>query len=164
MVLNAEKRARLVEVLSLCDDAAAGAGTSAPTAPPATQTTPGPPSIQTTPVPASSAPLAAIPLATVWDSPPPAPLEEGEGVVNIASDDEEASLDGPVFKRRRAATTTTSHSSSAGRPASFSDNPPSASSPRGPLALEGGGESVPEPAPDPAPELPLVLQQILKGY
>jgi len=85
-------------------------------------------------------------------------------VVLIASNDEEASLDGPVFKRRKVATAATSHSSSVGRPASFRDNPPSASSPRGHLALDGGGKSVPEPAPAPAPELPLVLQQILKGY
>ena len=63
MVLNAEKRARLADVLSLRDDVAAGVGASAPTAPPATQTTL---------VPASSAPITAIPLAAVKASPPPA--------------------------------------------------------------------------------------------
>jgi len=155
MVLNAEKRARLAEVLSIRDDAAAGAGASAPPAPPATQTTP---------APASSAPIAAIPLATVRASPPPTPLEKNKGVVLITSEDEEDTMDGPVFKRRKAATAATSHSSCARRLASLRDYPPSVSSPQGPLALEGGGESVPEPAPAPAPELPLVLQQILKGY
>jgi len=42
------------------------------------------------------------------------------------------------------------------------DHPSSASSLQSLFALEGGGESVPKP--DPAPELPLVLQQIPKGY
>jgi len=58
----------------------------------------------------------------------------------------------------------TSHSSSDKRPASFRDNPPSASSPPNFLALEEGAETIPEPAPAPAPKLPLVLQQILRGY
>ena len=80
----------------------------------------------------------------------------------IASDDEEDSMGGPVFKRGKAATTATSHSSSAGHPASFKDNPPSASSPQNPLALEDGGESTPKPPLVVAAELPLVLQQILR--
>jgi len=71
-------------------------------------------------------------------------------------------MEGPDFKRRRVAVAATSHSSSTRRPASFRDHPPSASFPQGVLALKGGGESVPESAP--APELPLVLQHILKGY
>jgi len=164
MVLNAEKRARLAEVLSLQDDANAGAGASTPTAQPATQTTPVPPSIQTTPVPASSSPITAIPLATVKASPPPAPIEKGKGVVHISYDDEEDTMEAPVFKRRKAATAAASNSSSARRPASFRDKPPSASYPQGLLALEGGGESMPKSAPAPAFVLPLVLQQILKGY
>jgi len=155
MVLNAEKQARLAEVLSLRDDAAAGEGASAPTAPPTTQAIPVPAATQTIFVPASSAPITAIPLATLRASPPPAPLEKGKGVVNIASDDEEDTMEGPVFKRRKAATSATSHSSLARRLASFRDHLPSASSPQGPLALEGCGESVPELAL--APELPLVL-------
>jgi len=95
-------------------------------------------------------------LATVRASPTPIPLEKGKRVVEIVSDDEEDTMEGPVFKRLKAATTTTSHSSSVRRPASFRDHPPSASSPQGRLALEGGGESVPEPGP--TPKLPLVLQ------
>ena len=107
----------------------------------------------TTPVPASSAPIAAIPLATVRASPPPAPIQKVKGVVHIASDDKEDTMEASVFKRHKVATEATSHSSSARRAASFRDNPPSASSPRGPLALKGGDESVPEldPAPSPSP-------------
>jgi len=65
MVLNAEKRERLAEVLALRDVAVAGAGASTPTAPPIPQTVH---------APAPSAPIAAIPLATVGASPTPAPL------------------------------------------------------------------------------------------
>ena len=78
------------------------------------------------------------------------------------SDDDADTTDGLVFKRRRVAVAATSHSSSARRPASLRDHPPSASSPQSLFMLEGDGESVSELAP--APELPLVLQQILKGY
>jgi len=96
-------------------------------------------------------------------SPPPAPLEKNKGVVLITSDDDEDTMEGPVFTRRKITTIATSHSSSARRPASLRDNPPS-TSPQNLLALEDGAESVPEPVPAPTPELPLVLQQILKGY
>ena len=123
------KQARLAEVLALRDDVAAGAGASAPAAPPTTQTIP---------APASSAPIAAIPLATVGASPTPTPLEKGKRVVNIASDDEEVTLDGLVFKRRRAAVAAPSHSTSANHPASFREHPPSASSPQTPFALKMG--------------------------
>jgi len=153
MVLNKEKRARLAEVLALHEEAVADVGASAPSAPPTNQAVPSP-----TP----SAPLAAVPLATVRASPTPAPLEKGKGVVEIVFDDEEDTMEGPVFKRCKVAIAAISHSSSARHLASFRDHPPSASSPQGFLTLEGGGESVPEPTP--APELPLVLQQILKGY
>ena len=146
-------KARIVEVLALRDDIAAGAGASAPAAPPTTQTIP---------APASSAPIATIPL--VGASPTPAPLKKGKRVVNIASDDEEDTLDGPVFKRRRAAVAAPSHSTLVSRPTSFREHPPSASSPQSLFALEGEGENAPEPPPALALELPLVLQQILKGY
>ena len=155
MVLNAEKRATLAEVLALCDDVAAGAGASAPAAQPTTQTIP---------APASSAPISAIFLATVGASPSPTPFEKGKGVVNIASDDEEDTLDDLVLKRRRAAVAAPSHSKSSSRPASFREHPPSASSLQSLFVLEGGGENAPEPPCAPAPELPLILQQILKGY
>jgi len=71
-------------------------------------------------------------------------------------------MEGPILKRRRAAVAATSHSTSVSRPASFSEHPPSASSPQGLFALEGGGESAPEPAPP--LEDPSVLKQILKGF
>jgi len=59
----------------------------------------------------------------------------------------------------------TSHSTTMGRPASFRDHPPSASSPHGLLALEGGGESAPGDEQTPsAPELPVVLQHAFKGF
>jgi len=47
MVLNTEKRARLVEVLSIRDDATAKVGASARPASPAPQIAPMPPSTQT---------------------------------------------------------------------------------------------------------------------
>jgi len=73
-------------------------------------------------------------------------------------------MEGSAFKRRKTTMVATSHSFSARRPASLRDNPPSVSSPPNLLALEDGAESVHELASAPAPELPLVLQQILKGY
>jgi len=85
-------------------------------------------------------------------------------VVVIPSDEDEDSVDGPVFKRRRTTAVATSHSSSDRCPASLRDNPPSASPPPQYLALEEGAESVPEPTPAPAPELPRVIQHILRGY
>jgi len=74
-------------------------------------------------------------------------------MVLIAFDDEKNTMEVPVFKRRKAATAATSHSSSTGRLASFRDNPPSASFPRGPLALEGGSERMLKPVPALAPKL-----------
>jgi len=74
-------------------------------------------------------------------------------------------MEGTAFKRRKTTMVATSHSSSsAKRPTSLRDNPHSASSPPNLLALEDGVESVSEPAPAPAPEVPLVLQQMLKVY
>ena len=85
--------------------------------------------------------------------------------MEIESNGDEDTAEGPVFKRRRAIVATTSHSTTIGRPASFRDHPPSASSPHGLLALEGDGESAPgdEQTP-PAPELPAVLQHALKCF
>jgi len=84
-------------------------------------------------------------------------------VVLIPSDEDEDSVDGPVFKRRRTTVVATSHSSSDKHPASLRENPPSASSPLRYLALEEGAETVLEPTPAPAPELPRVIQHILRG-
>jgi len=174
MVLNAEKQARLAKVFSVHDNVATGkAGASARPAslaspnvplPASIQTTPAPTSPHATPAPTSPAPIAVVPLATVRASPPSTPLEENKGVVLIASDDDEDTMEGPTFKRQKTTMVATSHSSSVRRSTSLRDNPPSASSPPNLLALEDGAESVPEPAPAPAPEFPLVLQQILRGY
>jgi len=167
-MLNEEKRARLAKVLALCEEAAAGLGAS----------TLAPNIAPTAPSPAPSTPLNVVPLAFVGASPTPAPLDVVplaatgasstpaplKGVVAIVSDDEANTTDGLVFKKRRGAVAAISRSSSVRHPASLKDHPPSASSPQSLFALEGGGESIPEPAPTPAPELPLVLQHILKGY
>jgi len=61
--------------------------------------------------------------------------------------------------------TATSHSTTEGRPASFREHPPSAPSPRGPLAIQGGGESASEHGhTPPAPKLPAVLQHALQSF
>jgi len=146
MVLNVEKMDRLA--------ARQGAtGTSAPPPPPSPQALPTPP--PTSPQ-ATSGPIVVVPLAVVRASPPPALLEGNDGVVVVASDNEEGTADGPVFKRRKVNTVATSHSSFSGHTGLLRNNPLSASSPQGFPALEGGAESIPEPAP--APELPLVLR------
>jgi len=98
-----------------------------------------------------------VPLATAGASSAPAPLKR---VVEIVFDDEADTTNNLVFKKRRVAVAAVSNSSSARRPALLRDHPPSASSSQSLFALEGWGESVPEPAP----KLPMVLQQILKGY
>jgi len=103
-----------------------------------------------------------VPLAIVKASPPPAPLEKNKGVVLIGSDEDEDIVEGLAFKRRKSTMVAIFHSSSARRPVSLRDNPPSASSLPNLLALEDGAESIPKLAP--TLELPLVLQQILKGY
>jgi len=84
-------------------------------------------------------------------------------VVLIPFDEDEDYVDGPVFKRRRTTAITASHSSSDKHPGSLKDNPSSASSPPRYLALEEGAETAPEPIPAPAPELPRVIQHILRG-
>ena len=157
MVLNKEKRVRLADALARSQGALGGAGASAPSAPIDTS--------QVMPTPAPSAPIVAIPLATARASPTPTPIERNKSVVAIESEEEEDTVEGPVFKRRRALAETTSHSTTIGRPVSFRDHPPSASSPCGLLALEGGGESAlgNEHTP-PAPELPAVLQHALKSF
>ena len=156
MVLNEKKRARLVDALARRQGALGVAGASAPSAPID--------SAYVGPTPAPSAPVAAVPLAVVRASPAPAPLEKDKGVVEIDSGDDD-SAEGPVFKKRRVVVVTTSHSTTIGRPASFRDHPPSASSPHGLLALEGDGESAPrnEQIP-PTHKLQVVLQRTLKIF
>jgi len=142
MVLNKEKRARLADALARRHGALSGASASAP-----------------------SAPIVVVLLATAQASPMLTPLEKNKGIMSIDSDDDEDTGEGIVFKRRRVAAATTTHSATSSRPASFKDQPPSASSPRGLLALEGGGESALRDDQTPlAPELPDVLQHALKSF
>jgi len=156
MVLNEEKMARLAYALTRRQRALGGAGASAPSAPFDTA--------QVAPAPAPSAPIGVVPLATVRASPAPTPLEKNKWVMEIDSKNEDFA-EGPVIKRRRAVVAKTFHSTTIGRPASFRDHPPSASSPRRLLALEGGGESAPgDDRVPPAPELPSVLQYALKSF
>jgi len=134
MVLNKEKQARLVEVLALHEEVAAGAGAStlAPNIAPAA------------PSPAPSAPLNVVPLTTAGASPTPTPLDVVplattrasstpaplKRVVAIASDDEADTTDDLVFKKRRVAVAAISRSSSARHPASLRDHPPPKASSR----------------------------------
>jgi len=118
--------------------------------------------------PNSPAPIAAVPLALAEASAKPAPLDKGKQVVVVPSDDEEDSARGQVFKRRRitraapqVATSTTSSSHGA---ESLRENPPSATSPPQPMALEGGIEAELTTVPSLAPELPLPMQDSLRGY
>ena len=135
MVLDEEKRNKLAEVIARRQRALDGAGGSAP----------------------------AVPLPAAQDLPNPPPANKNKGVVVIDSEGEDTG-EGIVFKRQRVVVAATSHSATDGRPPSFKDHPPSASSPRALLALEGGGESVPRgDQVSPAPELPVVLQHALKS-
>ena len=139
MVLNEEKRNRLAELIAPCLAALTGAGGSVPTGPP--------------PV-----------VVSAQDSPGPAPDDKQKEVVAIDWEGEDTD-EGLVFKRPWVGVAVTSLSTTDGHAPSFRNNPPSASSPRGLLALEGGGESTPrgDQVP-PAPELPAILQQALKCF
>jgi len=108
-----------------------------------------------------------MPLALAAFAAAPAPLDKGKGMVVVPSEDEEDSAEAQVFKRRRttraAPQVATSTSSSSHGAESLREHPPSATSPPQPMALEGGVESeLAQPAP--APELPLPIQETLRGY
>ena len=88
-------------------------------------------------------------------------------MVVVPSEDEEDSAERQVFKRRRttpaAPHTATSTSSSSHGTESFREHFPSATPPTQPMALEGGVKT--EAAqPASAPELPLPIQETLRGY
>jgi len=86
-----------------------------------------------------------VPLALTETPAKPAPIDKGKGVVVVPSEDEEDSAEGQVFKRRRTSRATpqvaTSTTSSSHRVESLRENPPSATSPPQPMALEGGTET-----------------------
>jgi len=123
MMLNEEKRDRLADALARRQGALGVVGDSAPSAPISTHTAPSP---------APSAPIVAVRA-----SPAPTPFEKDKRVVEIESDGDEDTVEGPIFKRRRAVVATTYHSTNVGRPGLFRDHPPSASSPHDLLVVEG---------------------------
>ena len=94
------------------------------------------------------------------------PPDKGKRVVEVVSDDED-SAEGQVFKRQRtqhAPQTVTSATSSTHGAESLREDPPSATSPPQPMNLEGGVETEPTGVPPPAPELPLPMQDSLRGF
>jgi len=107
-----------------------------------------------------------MPLALVEAATSSAPLDKGKRVVEVVSDDED-STGGQVFKRRRtqhAPQTVTYATSSSHGAESLRKDPPSATSPPQPTDLEGGIEAEPTIVPPPAPELPLPMQDSLRGF
>ena len=88
--------------------------------------------------------------------------------MEVTSDDDEDSAEGQVFKRQRttqhAPQIVTSVTSSSHAAESLREDPPSAISPPQPMALEGGIEAEPTIVPPPAPELPLPMQDSLRGF
>jgi len=109
-----------------------------------------------------------MPLALVETTTSSAPLDKGKRVVEVTSDDDEDSADGQVFKQQRttqhAPQTVASATSSSHGAESLREDPPSASSPPQPMALEGGIEVEPTTVPPPALELPLPMQDSLRGF
>jgi len=95
-----------------------------------------------------------------------APLDKGKGVVEVVSDDED-SAEGQDFKRQRtqhAPQTVTSATSASHGAESLREDPSSATSPPQPMDLEGGVETEPTGVPPLAPELPLPMQDSLRGF
>jgi len=117
MVLDAEKRRKLVELVSRHKAALADVGASTPAG---------------TPPAATSSPI----------SPDTTPIDHRQkGVVEAITSEDEDTCTCLVFKRKRVVDVAApSHSASDGRAPSFKENPPSASSPRNLVVLEGGGE------------------------
>jgi len=107
-----------------------------------------------------------VPLALVEAGASSAPLDKGKRVVEVVSDDED-SAEGQVFKRQRtqhapqmvASATSSSHGAE-----SLREDPPSASSPPQSMHQEGGFEAEPVGVLPPAPELPLPMQESLRGF
>jgi len=115
-VLNEEKRNRLAELIARCEATLTGAGGSAPIGP-------------------------LIVVVSAQNMPGPAPGDKQKGVVAIDAEDENTD-EGLVFKRPRVGVAVTSLSATDGHTPSFRDNPPSASSPRGPSRLKAVGRAL----------------------
>ena len=83
----------------------------------------------------------------------------------VVDSDNEETCTGLVFKRQRVGEAVEPSPSASGGTPTFRDNALSASSLFQLLVHEGGGESAPEGQQVPsAPELPMLLQQILKRF
>ena len=104
-----------------------------PTSPPTAQTTNSPHTLQT---PNSPPPIAAVPLAAAHTF-TPTPLDKGNGVLVVPSDDE-GSGEGQVLNRRRTNRVISSRSASPQRGRFPRDNPPSATSPTQQVGQEEG--------------------------
>jgi len=140
MAFNNDKKKKLADLLAKRRAAAAGEGSSTPIAP-STSTT-----------------SALQPI-----NPAPAAIELG-GVVVVESDDEDTCT-GLVFKRPRAGETATPSASVSGGTPAFIDHPPSTSSPLQVVAIEDGGENVPEGRETPSTsQLPLLLQRLFDHF
>jgi len=144
MVLDAEKRRKLGELVTRRKAALAGVGTLTPARPPPVATS------------------ASI-------SPEPAPIDHRQkGVVEATVSEDEDTYTGLVFKRKRGTDVTVSaHSSSDGCASFFWEKPPSASSPRALMVHEGGGgENVPggDSGVPPTAKLPSFLQEVLQTF
>jgi len=140
MGFNKYKKKKLADLLAKCRVATAGVGTSTPGVPPTLTT---------------SAPHPTE----------PAPVDDRQkGVVAVNSDDEDTCTS-LVFKRQRVEEVVVPSPSASGGTPTFKDNPLSASSPCQLVVHEGAGENAPEAQQVPsAPELPTLLQQILKRF
>ena len=172
--MDRQRRLRLAQVLKSKDEVFASPPTtsSVPPSPPNPQphpaTTPKTPPTQASPHPPASSPppIAAVPLALVEAGTSAAPLDKGKRVVEIISDDED-SAEGQVFKRQRtqhAPRTVTSAASSSYGAESLREDPPSATSPPQSVHQERGLEAEPVGVLPPAPELPLPMQESLRGF
>ncbi|XP_068474813.1 uncharacterized protein [Phaseolus vulgaris] len=179
--MDKQRRLKLAQILKSKGEASSkGVGDSIPptseTAPTSPNLRPQHPPTTTSPPalpspnhpPSSPPPIAAMPLALAETTAVPALLDKGKMVVVVPSEDEDESAEGQVFKRRRTTRASpqavTSTSSSNHGIDSLRENPPSATSPPQPMALEGGTETEPTSAPPPAPELPPPIQDTLRGY
>ena len=173
-MMDRQRRLRLAQVLKSKDGASASplptsaAPPSSPNLHLQSATTPSTPSVQPSPEqpPRSPPPIAAMPLALVEATPSSASLDKGKRVVEVVSDDED-SVEGQVFKRKRtqhAPQTVTSATSSSHGAESLREDPPSATSPPQSTNPGVGVETEPISVSLSAPELPLPMQDSLRGF
>ncbi|XP_068476882.1 eisosome protein 1-like [Phaseolus vulgaris] len=172
--MDRQRRLRLVQVLKSKDGALVSPPStsfvppSSPNPQPQPATTPTTPTTQASPhpLPSSPPPIVVVPLALVEVGASSAPLEKGKRVVEVVSDDED-STERQVFKRQRtqhAPQMVTSATSSSHRAESLREDPPSATSPPQSVHQERGFEAEPVGVLPPAPELPLPMQESLRGF